>query len=115
MPYKDPAKQRAYAKAHYQKNKEVYISRVKAYDSKRLYGITLENKADILAEQGGVCACCGSSNPFTKNGFSTDHDHLSGKVRGVLCKHCNTGLGLLGDNIAGLEQALLYLKRSNSS
>ena len=39
-----------------------------------------------------------------------DHDHESGDFRGWLCTSCNTGLGKLGDSIAGLESALAYLK-----
>ena len=39
-----------------------------------------------------------------------DHCHDTGKIRGVLCNHCNTGMGLLGDNIEGIEKALKYLK-----
>jgi len=39
-----------------------------------------------------------------------DHDHTTGVVRGVLCKPCNTGLGLLGDSEEGLSRALDYLR-----
>ena len=43
-----------------------------------------------------------------------DHDHLTGAFRGWLCRMCNTGLGAFGDDIAGLERALEYLKRTRS-
>tara|TARA_R110001632_G_scaffold231455_1_gene370079 strand:+ start:550 stop:960 length:411 start_codon:yes stop_codon:yes gene_type:complete len=55
------------------------------------------------------CACCGLL--ATKEVLALDHDHETKKFRGYLCRSCNTGIGSLGDNIKGLESALLYLKR----
>jgi hypothetical protein len=53
------------------------------------------------------CECCGKK---TEN-LLVDHDHQTGKFRGWLCKTCNIGIGKLGDNLSGLERAVLYLKR----
>lgn len=47
-----------------------------------------------------------------KRGLFIDHDHDTGVFRGWLCQWCNSALGTLGDNIAGLEHALAYLKRA---
>lgn len=55
------------------------------------------------------CDCCGKEQ--TKK-LVTDHIHGSLHIRGLLCNTCNTGLGKLGDNIAGLEKALAYLRRT---
>lgn len=41
-----------------------------------------------------------------------DHDHATGQFRGWLCSQCNTGIGLLGDDVHGLEKAIAYLKRA---
>ena len=60
---------------------------------------------------GQPCHCCGIT--MTKPQF--DHDHETQAFRGWLCKNCNTGLGKLGDNIAGLERALRYLKGDNET
>jgi hypothetical protein len=72
------------------------------------------------------CECCGAL-PGHVDVFSTptrtkirkaaynlalDHDHVTGKFRGWLCSNCNTGLGKLGDDIAGLERAIAYLRRA---
>ena len=42
--------------------------------------------------------------------FAVDHDHETGAVRGLLCNHCNRGIGLLGDSITNLENAIKYLQ-----
>ena len=54
------------------------------------------------------CQCCGTSLVGKKHNL--DHDHNTGEFRGWLCPPCNTGIGHLGDDITGIEQALKYLK-----
>ena len=54
------------------------------------------------------CECCKIE---TKN-FVLDHDHNNGQFRGWLCRNCNQGIGKLGDNIEGIENALRYLKQT---
>lgn len=44
-----------------------------------------------------------------KQSMALDHDHVTGKFRGWICARCNVGLGLLGDNIEGLQAAIAYL------
>lgn len=61
--------------------------------------------------QGGLCAVCGKSCEVNAV-LSVDHCHTTGKIRGLLCNKCNTGIGLLGDNIEGVQAALDYLKAS---
>lgn len=77
------------------------------------YGLTLESYAALVESQGGVCACCRLPHrgKRTKRLF-VDHDHATGKVRGLLCYHCNTGIGALGDNAEGVRRALDYLART---
>lgn len=55
------------------------------------------------------CECCG--NLFVKTPC-LDHDHVTGKFRGWICSPCNRALGLLGDSLAGVEKALVYLRRA---
>lgn len=78
------------------------------------YGITLEEFATRLAEQGGRCAICRTDEPSGR-GWHLDHDHskdLKDKEghRGILCHACNTGLGGFRDNIPMLERASAYLE-----
>jgi len=61
----------------------------------------------VLEEQEGVCAIC--FDPPTVRPLSVDHDHKTGKARGLLCKRCNLGLGLFLDSQSRLEAAADYL------
>ena len=78
----------------------------------RTYGITLEQYADMFQSQGLRCAICNTEDPGKKGVFPVDHDHNSGKIRGILCTNCNTGLGRFKDNIAFLESVSAYLRRT---
>src|SRR3990167_4775090 len=72
------------------------------------FKITQDQYDAMWEAQGGVCAICGKACAM-KSVLSVDHDHESGKVRGLLCGKCNIGLGLLGDNLCALLMALEYL------
>jgi len=82
----------------------------------RRYGITLEEYDTMLAKQNYVCAIC--KNPESmlhKSGrlynLSIDHDHDTGRVRGLLCRNCNIGLGCFNDDILQLRAAISYLTK----
>jgi len=82
---------------------------------KRMYGITQQDYDVMLAEQNNQCAICGTTEPggrHTSNYFVVDHCHTTGKVRKLLCHHCNTALGLVGDNIDTLHKMIAYLNVS---
>jgi hypothetical protein len=79
---------------------------------KTRYGITLEEYKNVIKLQDYKCALCLKPLTFGKGGASIDHCHETNKIRGVLCKPCNTGLGLLGDNQTGLSKALNYVNKS---
>lgn len=79
------------------------------------YGLTQAEYDQMLADQGGVCAIC--KKPETKvdprlntlRRLAVDHDHATGKNRGLLCFACNTSIGLLKESPELLAAALLYL------
>ena len=81
------------------------VRRINAHYLKR-YGITLERRNEMLfVEQGGRCACCKADS---KN-WHIDHDHATGKVRGILCAHCNWLIGHARDSVTVLRAAIDYL------
>lgn len=81
--------------------------KVKERDARllRLYGLTPEALADLLDEQGGLCAVCRE-----RPAEHVDHDHLLGGVRGVLCFPCNAALGHFLDRPDLLRSAINYLE-----
>lgn len=81
---------------------------------KARYGITLEDYEELCASQGGVCAICsrppaGQRKDGSLKRLHVDHDHRTGRVRGLLCFDCNTALGKFGDGVEMLKRAIAYL------
>jgi len=77
---------------------------------KRKYGINADAYMKMYEKQNGTCAICGTDRE-SKRGYmlAVDHCHKTGKVRGLLCHMCNTGIGLLQDNVGFLYKAADYL------
>jgi hypothetical protein len=75
------------------------------------YGITLEQYNTMWKLQKESCGICGAKETKGK-GFHIDHDHKTGKVRGILCNQCNLGLGHFNDNVAKMLLAIEYLGRA---
>lgn len=81
---------------------------------KRLYGIDYNDYNTMLTEQNNSCAICKSTSAGRGHKhFSVDHDHITGKVRGLLCHNCNTGLGQFKDNTQLLTEAVNYLTKGD--
>jgi hypothetical protein len=77
------------------------------------YGLTEEAYNTLLDKQRNKCAICGTTSPGGRhNKFHIDHDHTTGKVRGLLCWSCNAGLGQFKDNEYLLIEAHNYLVKS---
>ena len=116
----------AYKRKYYEKNKEKILERnllwkranntehQKALLNSRFlhrYGITNADYEEMLTAQRGLCKICG--NPSTGKGkyrLSVDHCHETGKVRGLLCLLCNSGLGKFKDSPSLLDRAISYLE-----
>ena len=77
----------------------------------RKYGVTLAEYETMLADQNGVCAICETTND-TVRPLAVDHDHTTGKVRGLLCDRCNPGIGYFRDKIDVLRKAITYLEEA---
>jgi hypothetical protein len=82
------------------------------YQLAKKFKIGLSDYAAMLEGQGGCCKICGSDQPASngKAEFCVDHDHRSGRVRGLLCNKCNIGLGAFKDSVDTLRRAIAYLE-----
>jgi hypothetical protein len=76
---------------------------------KRLFNITLADYERLVVEQKGCCAIC--LRPPTSGSLHVDHDHVTKQVRQLLCRPCNMGLGIFGDDPALLEKGAAYLRK----
>jgi hypothetical protein len=88
------------------------FARIKRNALQRRYGLTDADYLALIDEQDR-CPICGVE--FDQNVKPhIDHDHATGKVRGLLCNNCNTGLGMFKDNSEFLLKAIEYLKSRQS-
>lgn len=74
--------------------------------------ITLEDYKNLLTAQNNKCAICNTDQSKLKKELAVDHNHNTGKVRGLLCNRCNSALGLLGDSKDTVIKAHEYLIRN---
>jgi hypothetical protein len=91
----------------YLKHKEKYKVPMREYSLKRKFNLSPEEYNDLLEKQGGVCAICKQN---CTRALAVDHNHTTGKVRGLLCNNCNRGIGHLRDSIDLLKSATSYLE-----
>jgi hypothetical protein len=79
------------------------------------HGISLDEYDSMHAEQGGVCAICGLPETRVFKGrvgkLHVDHNHVTGRLRALLCRACNNGLGSFGDDVERLKAAIAYIER----
>ncbi len=76
---------------------------------KDLYNLPIEKYNDMFIEQGGRCAICGKHQVEFKKKLCVDHNHETGKIRGLLCNKCNSLLGYAGESPDVLHNAVKYL------
>lgn len=73
------------------------------------YGISLAEKHALLDAQDG-CAICGTTTAPDRRGWVVDHDHNTGKMRGILCNPCNIALGMAKDDPSRLDLMAQYVR-----
>ncbi len=82
------------------------------------YGITKTDYDYLLNKQNKKCAICGATEVLRKDkrndSLYVDHCHSTGKIRGLLCNNCNSGLGMFKDKIENLKAAIEYLNENSS-
>ena len=96
----------SYEKRQYKK----VPNKFRAHTLKRLYGITLQQYENMLENQKGNCAICEKDSKSLSRKLHVDHCHTTGKIRGLLCSNCNTGLGNLKENKNLLLKAIKYIE-----
>lgn len=99
--------------------KKCKASHTNRYQLKK-FGLDEEQYYKILSFQNNCCAICKTdTGHYSKNNkkcrLAVDHDHKTGKVRGLLCNSCNRALGLLKDSAINLQNAIVYLKENIST
>ena len=102
------------------RSSEKYVLTYANSHLKRKYGITYEDYLSMYELQNKSCKICGKSE-LRRNyqekreqllPLFVDHCHKTGKVRGLLCSKCNTGIGMFEDSIENLTSAISYLKEN---
>lgn len=96
-------------KRYYEERKESIRSKLR----ERVYGLSEEDYQALIKKQDGRCVICRSQDPGRSKYWNVDHCHDSGKVRGLLCTTCNTGLGHFKDDAELLKAAVKYLEASS--
>lgn len=120
-----------YKKNYFSKTKEKQLDKLKKWKKdnpdkvksgnlRNFYGITLEKYQEMATSQHNCCAICGKheSNNI-KDGrnnkirsLSVDHNHSTGRIRGLLCYHCNIAVGMLKDSITNAMKLVEYLSKN---
>jgi hypothetical protein len=115
-----------YSRAYHSTNREkerAYAvenrDRIRRNKLKRDFGMTPEDYGRLLEEQQGVCAVCGLPEISVRRGklvpLCVDHDHQTGKVRGLLCSKCNAALGMLKESIDIAASLISYMKNNQGA
>jgi hypothetical protein len=117
LPQKLNSEERAKYLAEKKKRREEQEVKKKRVDSRWLaiysmYGLTREQWQVIYNKQNGSCAICGKSQDKLGYKLQIDYDQITGKVRGLLCKKCNSGIGMFGEDVDNINKAVRYLEKS---
>lgn len=91
----------------------------RGYNLKVRFDMSISDYNNLFLKQRGLCAICkkpeiSKDKAGKYKWLCVDHNHNTGKVRGLLCQNCNTGIGLLRDSKKVLESAIKYLNKRGS-
>lgn len=90
-------------------NRKKHHGSARAFHLKRRYEVDEVQVEWMRLRQGGRCAIC-STGPAVH----VDHEHETGRVRGILCFNCNRALGELGEDVELLTRAVEYLEKATA-
>jgi len=100
-------------KKHDEKRKARSTHGIREDRLKRVFGLPIGAYDRMVLAQRGLCALCGSNSPNGKTAWQVDHDHVTGRIRGLLCTRCNHFMAYLDERgpiefIAFIEKAIAY-------
>ena len=104
---------KAYGRAYHARRRDEgtgFQETRRAYRLRSYYGITENDYETLLTCQGGRCAICHTGSNGSRAKFDIDHNHQTGKVRGLLCSHCNRALGFIRDQPETAISMAKYLR-----
>lgn len=100
-------------KRYREENSELIRARSRQYHRTSKYGLSQLEYDSMLATQGGLCAICKARPHGGRGGvLCIDHDHATGRVRGLLCHYCNMVVGYAKDDATLLLSMVRYLRGS---
>ena len=104
--------------AYYATTKDKSSARMRKRNLNHYYGICEDEYQAMFEAQGGKCAICGEietgmTKGVLRQNLTVDHDHETGKIRGLLCMACNLALGGFKDRIENLANAIDYLMETH--
>jgi hypothetical protein len=103
-------KNRKHLSSHRKENRELLRKKALCH----IYGDGADEEYDrFFKKQKGKCAICHKHQVKFKCRLAMDHDHATGRLRGLLCGRCNRGLGCFDDRAKRLLAAAAYLKKAN--
>ena len=107
----------AHSRQYYFSNHKKCLDKARGQSRLKRFGMTAEMYNQMVTAQDGLCALCKrpekDTSPSGKvKALAVDHNHLTGEVRGLLCKRCNCALGMLDDNPELFELAIAYLGKA---
>lgn len=107
--FKNKERAQANGKVYRAQNKNRIKLNQRKYWARKKFGLTYEQLRDIESKNNGRCWICNKTEEENGIGLALDHNHVTGEVRGLLCRMCNIGLGAFKDNVELLERAKSYL------
>lgn len=112
--YRNRVKVLEYHRRYYEKNKIQRCAESREYQKRRRrfskYGITVDTFVKLADSQNNCCAVCNTPVGDIFEDLCIDHNHSTGKVRGLLCLKCNSALGMLKDSAEYASSAAAYLE-----
>lgn len=110
---KDQIYKRTLQRQKEQREHDYKLYGIDRYNLRSRYNLSVDEYREILANQNNKCAICGCDINKKENRPHIDHNHLTNKIRGILCGNCNMGIGLLKDDINVIRNAVKYLEEND--